>query len=61
MNEGEEEYGSNRGDGRNEDSGAILNQTSAKLPKLHDIGFVLQMEGKGGAYLIGLSQFNLET
>eukprot|EP00957_Ditylum_brightwellii_P192310 14639599-Ditylum_brightwellii.AAC.1 len=48
MNKGEEEDGSNKGDGINQESEAMLNWPLAK-------------EQKGGAYLVGLSQFNLET
>eukprot|EP00957_Ditylum_brightwellii_P181559 13829920-Ditylum_brightwellii.AAC.1 len=44
MNRGEgEEDGSKKQEGINQDSGSMLNQQSLKVPKLHDIGLVLQM------------------
>eukprot|EP00957_Ditylum_brightwellii_P085484 6502042-Ditylum_brightwellii.AAC.1 len=43
MNGGGGEDGSKKQDGINQDSRSTLNQQSLKVPKLHDIGLVLQM------------------
>eukprot|EP00957_Ditylum_brightwellii_P147365 11220948-Ditylum_brightwellii.AAC.1 len=63
VNEGGKEDERNEDNGTNQDNRAMLNGPSTKVPSLQNTALVLQMnkKGEGGAYLVGLSQFNLEN